>query len=151
MTVFLISGLWHGSTLPFLLWGVCHGLLLCVERWIVKPERLGRNWHILYGLVVFLLVAFLWQLFIIDSISCWLNQLRTLVLYEPVQEELIYRLVLCILATIALTSNKIYKLISGEPTYKKEVVAEVSILSLMLLVLAVLNCTISFNFFYFRF
>ena len=29
---FVVSGLWHGITWPFALWGICHGALVCLER-----------------------------------------------------------------------------------------------------------------------
>ena len=32
LIVFLLSGLWHGAGLGFVLWGVCHGVGLLVER-----------------------------------------------------------------------------------------------------------------------
>ena len=31
MIVFLLSGLWHGSTINFLIWGFIHGLFVCLE------------------------------------------------------------------------------------------------------------------------
>jgi D-alanyl-lipoteichoic acid acyltransferase DltB (MBOAT superfamily) len=32
--VFVISGLWHGASLTFLLWGAIHGAVLVLERFI---------------------------------------------------------------------------------------------------------------------
>lgn len=32
MTAMVLSGLWHGETLNFLVWGFLHGLYLCVEK-----------------------------------------------------------------------------------------------------------------------
>ncbi|UTW63587.1 MBOAT family protein [bacterium SCSIO 12741] len=52
---FLLSGLWHGANITFLIWGGMHGVLLAVER------RLA--WHrgsVLYAPVVFGLVMLLW-------------------------------------------------------------------------------------------
>lgn len=31
LLTFLISGLWHGATLPFIFWGILHGIYLCIE------------------------------------------------------------------------------------------------------------------------
>jgi alginate O-acetyltransferase complex protein AlgI len=32
LIVFALSGLWHGATLPFLLWGLAHGVVLVLNR-----------------------------------------------------------------------------------------------------------------------
>ena len=32
MIVFLISGIWHGSTINFVIWGLMHGVLSCISR-----------------------------------------------------------------------------------------------------------------------
>lgn len=40
MTVFLVSGLWHGAAWTFVLWGGAHGLMMVIHsRW----QRLGRH------------------------------------------------------------------------------------------------------------
>ena len=46
MIVFLVSGLWHGANWTFILWGMLHGLLSCMDRAvekvsskIIKPVR----------------------------------------------------------------------------------------------------------------
>jgi alginate O-acetyltransferase complex protein AlgI len=61
---FFISGLWHGSTLPFVAWGVLNGILLSVETFtnkykkafVAKHNLASRWWYILFScLVTFLL------------------------------------------------------------------------------------------------
>jgi D-alanyl-lipoteichoic acid acyltransferase DltB (MBOAT superfamily) len=32
MIVFLLSGIWHGAAWTFIIWGVAHGAILCIER-----------------------------------------------------------------------------------------------------------------------
>ena len=39
LAVFIVSGLWHGSTLNFLLWGVFHGLIRVIEDLIESPFK----------------------------------------------------------------------------------------------------------------
>ncbi len=36
--VFLVSGLWHGDGLPFIVWGLMHGVVQCITRFI-KSKR----------------------------------------------------------------------------------------------------------------
>lgn len=38
--VFLLTGIWHGANLTFLIWGVAHGLVIVVERAIRN-----KNWY----------------------------------------------------------------------------------------------------------
>lgn len=63
MITFLISGIWHGSTWNFVIWGALHGLFLCVER-ATKPlqEKLSIP-QILRIFITFCLVTFAWIFF----------------------------------------------------------------------------------------
>lgn len=81
--VFLISGLWHGASWTFVLWGALHGIYL-VMAIVAKPMwdrayaalRIGpdeRGIRLLQALGTFLLVQFSWLLFRADSIAdAWL-------------------------------------------------------------------------------
>lgn len=67
MIVFLISGFWHGANWTFVLWGLMHGLLNCINRRFKKIwEKLGcvTQWF-----VTFSIVNLLWVIFRADSIS----------------------------------------------------------------------------------
>jgi D-alanyl-lipoteichoic acid acyltransferase DltB (MBOAT superfamily) len=79
MLVFVISGLWHGASWTFVIWGGLHGLYLLAERALAKPLR--RLWtglgldpasRLADGLrwvVTFALVAFAWIFFRADSLA----------------------------------------------------------------------------------
>ena len=45
---FLISGLWHGAAVNYVIWGAYHGLLQCVEKIIGLPKYLKKHrpWYI---------------------------------------------------------------------------------------------------------
>ncbi len=101
---FLISGLWHGANLTFVVWGGLHGIYLICGNMIsrVKPPSLKwtfvqkiSSWRIIRILVIFFLVDFAWIFFrannlqeaflIIDkisqiefNISSWVYQLHNL-------------------------------------------------------------------------
>jgi len=66
--VFLISGLWHGASWNFVLWGAYHGLFLVLERLFLKRvfERIGRAPSML---ITFILVIFGWVLFRAETLS----------------------------------------------------------------------------------
>ena len=72
MIVFLISGIWHGAAWSFVLWGVAHGVLMCVEPLFEKLCKWVR-W-----LITFSFVNLAWVLFRSGSISVALQFYRKL-------------------------------------------------------------------------
>lgn len=58
MITFLISGIWHGSTWNFVIWGALHGLFLCVER--ATKTDFSKGFKIIG---TFALVTFAWIFF----------------------------------------------------------------------------------------
>lgn len=66
MIVFIVSGLWHGSTLCFLIWGIGHGIINVIEN-CIKSYCKNFKWilpvRIIGILVNFVLVSFLWIFF----------------------------------------------------------------------------------------
>lgn len=151
LLVFLVSGIWHGTTWPFLIWGGCHALLLCVERLLIKPQRLHLLAKIAYGIFVFIAASLLWQFFIVDSFEDIGRFLHNLFQYQPAKWPLLAQAVGCLLFMALLTAKPVYRLIATESTGRYAIIAEVGMLSLMLAILVFLNCPMSFNFFYFRF
>lgn len=72
MITFLISGLWHGASWNYILWGGIHGVLQVVEGffpWNTKksPFQRNRHYHFLLCLITvpctFVLVCFAWIFF----------------------------------------------------------------------------------------
>lgn len=151
LLVFIVSGVWHGTTLPFIVWGICHGILLIAERGLVYQKNLQLLLKVAYSMVVFIFVSLLWQLFIVDSLGSAIQRYASLFDSEPFHGELAVKLVLSSLAYILLTSSRVFSLIQKSSNNRTFVIAEVSMLAVMLSALIFLNCPMSFNFFYFRF
>lgn len=150
LLVFIVSGVWHGTTLPFIVWGICHGFLLIAERGLVTKKNLPLL-KVAYSIVVFILVSMLWQLFIVDSLGSAIQRYASLFDSEPFHGELAVKLVMSSLAYVLLTSSRVFSLIQKSSDNRTFVIAEVSMLAVMLSALILLNCPMSFNFFYFRF
>lgn len=76
MIVFLVSGLWHGASLTFLVWGGAHGLCMIVDKYI--GQYWNRIWLWLRKGVVFITVAILWVPFRAESRQHIIDILRGL-------------------------------------------------------------------------
>lgn len=67
-TVFLLSGIWHGATWSFVLWGALHAACYFIEYYL-GPKKPNFLYHIL----VFILITLAWIFFRIEDIgSAWL-------------------------------------------------------------------------------
>ena len=90
MAVFLVSGLWHGASWHFVVWGGLNGLYQIVES-VTKPlrDKIAEALHIdrsqfshrlLSGVYTFLLVDFAWLFFRADGFITGLNMLHRMFL-----------------------------------------------------------------------
>ena len=67
ITVFFLTGLWHGASWSFVLWGMIHGAFSMLER---SPFGKWLEKHKAFGLIyTFLVVNFAWVFFRIESIG----------------------------------------------------------------------------------
>lgn len=148
--VFLVSGVWHGTMPPFILWGIIHACLLIIEHFAIKSD-MNRITRFFYSVGIFVIVSFLWQLFIIDDIEIIPVIVTNLFTYSSLQWSCMARFLIGGISMIILTSNYIFSLVETNSHTRKRIIAEVSLLSLMLVALLIFNCPINFNFFYFRF
>lgn len=65
--VFLLSGIWHGATWSFVLWGALHAVYYFLEYYL-GPKRPNS----LYHLLIFILITIAWIFFRIEDIgSAW--------------------------------------------------------------------------------
>lgn len=66
--VFLISGLWHGASWNFVLWGAFHGVFLILDRLFLLKllEKIGR---VPAAIFTFFVVAMAWVLFRLEEWS----------------------------------------------------------------------------------
>lgn len=70
--VFLLTGLWHGSTLNFLFWGIYHGIFVLLEKYVLKDfmERVPSVLKRIYTLFV---VFMGWVMFFSPSMGSALH------------------------------------------------------------------------------
>ncbi|GAB5557414.1 MAG: MBOAT family O-acyltransferase [Schleiferiaceae bacterium] len=75
--VFLFSGLWHGASWNFVLWGAYHGAFLILERWFLLKwyQKLGS---ILPRIITFTAVVFGWIFFRIETFDGAIEYVKAL-------------------------------------------------------------------------
>lgn len=69
MIVFLVSGLWHGANLTFLVWGGLHGIFLIIENYFFKTKKVSTIKKLPHKIITLLLVWFAWIFFRSSTLS----------------------------------------------------------------------------------
>lgn len=72
MVVFMVSGLWHGASWTFVVWGALHGLMLLVERIFTNWTKFSMktDWNVLnvfLAIKTFFIASFIWVFFRAES------------------------------------------------------------------------------------
>ncbi len=89
---FLLSGLWHGASWHYVIWGGIHGFYQVMAD-ILSPfyekavQKLAINtkcfsWKLLQAIVTFILVDFAWIFFRASSMSSALHYIKRMLLYQ---------------------------------------------------------------------
>ena len=98
--VFLISGLWHGASWNFVLWGAYHGLFLVLDRLFLK-KLLNRAGAAVATLFTFLVAILGWVVFRLETFGEALTYYGRLFAFDLQPVELTHRLDLAIIMVIA--------------------------------------------------
>lgn len=69
MIVFIVTGIWHGAGLNFVLWGAYYGVLLVLERWQLKRYLEKPSLYIAGHIYTMLAVMIGWVFFRAESLS----------------------------------------------------------------------------------
>lgn len=92
LLAFIISGIWHGSTINFLIWGLLHGFgVMFLHLNFIKKINLTKT-PFLSMLITFHFVSFAWIFFYYPNFDEALNYLQACVnnFFMPVSYENIY-------------------------------------------------------------
>lgn len=65
--VFLLTGMWHGSTLNFVLWGVLHGFVVMLERAVRDKSWYINIPSVIKWFVTMLVIYFTWIIFMLST------------------------------------------------------------------------------------
>lgn len=104
MVTFLVSGLWHGANWTFMVWGIIHGVLQCIEKMIGLDPKGKLNKKLNHPLnhlnllnlikplrivITFLLVSTAWIFFRMPSIAvAWSVVVNSFTFTEGIFEEI---------------------------------------------------------------
>lgn len=68
LCIFVLSGVWHGATIAFLIWGLIHGIAYLIEYFMGMKKG-----NVLYGIICFIVVTLAWVYFRVDTFSAASN------------------------------------------------------------------------------
>jgi alginate O-acetyltransferase complex protein AlgI len=98
--VFLISGLWHGASWNFVLWGAYHGLFLVLDRLFLK-KLLDRAGKVVPTLFTFLVAVLGWVVFRLETFDQAKIYYGRLFAFDFQPVEVIHKLDMVIIMAIA--------------------------------------------------
>src|SRR5574344_192500 len=94
LIVWALTGLWHGASWNFVIWGLYYGIILLLEKFALKKyiDKLPEFWKHVYTLFI---VIIGWAIFAFDDISllsCYLDNMFNIFRYNFIDSMTIYYL-----------------------------------------------------------
>ena len=157
MFVFMVSGLWHGASWTFVVWGALHGLMLLLERFFSRwfKIEIKEGWsflNILLCLKTFVITSFIWVFFRAENFTQASNVFTALFTntnpsqYYPELKQMLTYAVILVIADIFLYGSRFdAKLYTVKPVYRW------TVYFLLMFGLLIFSGIQKFNFIYFQF
>lgn len=83
LTVWLLTGIWHGSEKRFIAWGLAYFVAIAFERFTGWPGKFkNKALKIIYRIVTLLYINFLWVIFNAPSLKYGLLFIKKMVIYS---------------------------------------------------------------------
>ena len=76
LCVWLFTGIWHGASWNFVLWGVIYGCLLIIEKFVRHND--SKIWNIIGHMYTLISVLLLWVVFRTSTISVAFSYLKNM-------------------------------------------------------------------------
>lgn len=157
--VFLISGLWHGASWNFVLWGAFHGAFLIMDRAFLLriTERIGK---LPAMMLTFFVVALGWVIFRVESLTPALHFYRALFAFRSgthIDLSTHFIVLFLIAALFAFLpafplGNKLLNTVFAEHYSRRTTFVMLAIVLILFILSAGALCVSNFNpFIYFRF
>lgn len=152
LTVFFLTGLWHGASWTFVIWGLYNGFFLLLEILILKPNQWPKVFQHLYAIAVVLIGFIIFRADSLPQAIHLINQLFSFSSLTPesiawLQINLDRRFVFLFLVCAILSTNSLNSF-----TKKLPQIVNLSIsIVLWILCLVTLSAATYNPFIYFRF
>ncbi len=165
--VFILSGLWHGASWTFIIWGIYHGFFLICDKlfWIKLSNKIPKIVNVLF---TFIIVVFSWVFFRAENLNLGLAYLSSMlfikygeipetkaIFFTALENREFYIFCLASLLSFSPLIGSFRKIYEGHRNLSKKNSTKVIRGILSILILTVSLCTLtntSFNpFIYFRF
>ena len=77
--VWVLTGIWHGANVTFVIWGLFYFILLVIEKWILKPDNRNPVIKVIWQMITLFAVNFAWVIFNSISISTAINYIKGMI------------------------------------------------------------------------
>ncbi len=160
LTVFIISGLWHGANITFIIWGLSHGILIIAESYFKKLKVTAHIPNFFKILVTFLFIMFAWIFFRATSLMNAVTILKKIFFIDLIDMikayseiasfgNLKFAIICGIVTLFALTDKLISRLLNKE--YQLAYFTNLALFSSMLVAIILFGFYGDTKFIYFQF
>ncbi len=73
LITFLVSGLWHGASINFVLWGLFHGFLNICDMLLSKTRLISKTPNIIKQVITLTMVGYGWIIFRVSTLDGFLH------------------------------------------------------------------------------
>ena len=162
LIVWMLTGFWHGAEWNYLLWGLYFGIILIIEKYLLK-NILEKSPKFIKHIYAIILILIGWLIFTSNDITHLNDYLKSLIgINVPLSSKLSIELLVSNISIIIIgiiLSTPIYKVLSNKISninnkYIKISIDSISILLIIILFIITLSYLVSnsYNpFLYFRF
>lgn len=103
-TVFILSGLWHGASWNFVLWGAFHGAFLILDR-IFLIQFLNKIGSVFATFFTFFIVVVGWAIFRMENFDAMKLVLTKLFSFDSIHDSLIIHKEFYLIFTLAIACS----------------------------------------------
>ncbi len=157
MIVWMLTGLWHGSSWNFVLWGIYYGILLVLEKFVLK-KLLNKLPNILKHIYTLILIIIGWLIFAIPDINTLGEYIKAMfgLNGKIINSEFIYYLnnYFVILLIASIFSTPIYPILEKKLNKNKFIKFLIELIVYISFIIITISYLVSDNynpFLYFRF
>ncbi len=157
MVVFMLSGLWHGASWTFVVWGALHGIMLLLERYfsMIFKFEIKKEWGLLNALLAvktFVVTSFIWIFFRAETFGKAKQIIKAVLKNNHVAfSDLAYSLPLVFVGVLVLFDLYLYNSRFDKRLNAQGMAFRWAVYSFILFCLFALSGTQKFTFIYFQF